>query len=41
MKKKLKRKLMKQRKYVIIAYIEFGEVEVNKRKAYFDFFFDF
>lgn len=41
MKKKLKRKLLKQKKYVIVALIEFGEVELNKRQAYFDFTFDF
>lgn len=41
MKKKLKTKLLKQRKYAIIAYIELGEVQLNKRHAYFDFFFDF
>ena len=41
MKKKLRRKLLKQRKYVIVALVELGEVEVNKRQAYFDYSFNF
>ena len=41
MKNKLRRKLLQQKKYVIVALIEFGEVEVNKRQAYFNFAFNF
>jgi len=41
MKNKLRRKLLKQKKYVLVALIEFGEVEVNKQQAYFDYTFNF